>query len=90
MEEKLCKDCRFWTPEVTELPAMDHFINEQYGKCSCGKFIYIGSGIVDLDIDAVGICDWDSDGPCTSFFTGQDFGCVHHEVWRRMAPLEVS
>ena len=48
------------------------------GLCQCTKFQYLHYDKEHtLDNDALGYCD--GEGCSAYFWTGEDFGCVHHE-----------
>lgn len=56
-----CKTCVFWD-RTTEV----------MGRCSSGKWDYIGNDIRD------GVTYTDYEGYDPESETGEDFGCIHH------------
>lgn len=72
----LCKDCKYF------IKNQGGFIDKNYGKCNCKKFVYDGfSNDPDYNItDQLIYGDYES---YNAFFeVGDDFGCIHFKKRR--------
>lgn len=71
---KTCNSCKFWTNKSDNNP----FSNANIGKCACNKISEHDDNDKTFrksDKEDMLIYEYYEGG---SFFTGKDFGCVHH------------
>lgn len=60
-----CKTCRFWKRSKDEHEPWEGF-------CGHVKFVY------DEPLPKDGLKYWDYERYSAGFYTGEDFGCIHH------------
>ena len=78
-----CATCRFWK-RSEGFDAEYH--GPHSGECSSPKFVYGGETWGDaFRTPKDGLEYWDSESYAAGFKTGEDFGCVHHELQQRGA-----
>jgi len=73
--KKLCKTCLYWHKYKSSdcIPG-----GEVYGRCDCGKFIYVDDFSPPYPVDI--LLYWDYEDYGANFATGPEFSCVH---WTR-------
>ena len=68
-----CKTCKHWTRCTRDFDKKFHGVHS--GECSSNAFEYTGDGgFTPKD----GLAYWDADSYRAGFYTGENFGCVHH------------
>lgn len=67
---KTCKTCKCWTPPEVSSP----WDVSKGGACACPKFVY------HEPMPRDGLEYYDAEGYAAGFYTGPDFGCIHHEA----------
>lgn len=67
--DKLCKNCKFWERDdgILDMP-------KAQGECHNTNFIYTGTLEINEPDEFVYS---DYEGYAASFYTGENFGCVH-------------
>lgn len=75
-----CKNCKYFKINTNNdiKPYQVPYKNENYGSCSCEKFIYGYTNYKDTNnVPTDNFYYEDYESYCADFEVGKDFGCIH-------------